>query len=102
MRPYAFHASAREEYLEAIASYDRHGHKLGDAFIAEVESAIQRIRENPEAWIRITPQVRRCTVKRFPYNLLYRLSGESIMIIAVMHQRRNPRPDVRDPVPPYF
>jgi len=34
--------------------------------------------------------VRRKQLGRFPYQLLYRVDGEEIRILAVMHKRRRP------------
>ncbi|MFB3820344.1 MAG: type II toxin-antitoxin system RelE/ParE family toxin, partial [Candidatus Methylomirabilales bacterium] len=36
------------------------------------------------------PKQRRVVVARFPYSIVYREDAESIVIVAVAHQRRRP------------
>ena len=81
---------AEEEMLEAAAYYEDRAGGLGDHFIAEVQHAVQRIIENPEASRVIKGKVRRRLLRRFPFGILYRIESEGIIIVAVMHLRRRP------------
>jgi hypothetical protein len=38
----------------------------------------------------LSANVWRCRVNRFPYGLVYEVSGEEIVIVAVMHLHRRP------------
>jgi len=38
----------------------------------------------------MSPRSRRCPLNRFPYAILYHIDGKHIVIVAVMHMRRNP------------
>lgn len=63
------------------------------AFVVEVESAINGIREAPSRWRVIEqPDIRRYVLRRFPYVVYYRweLEPERITIYAVMHCSREP------------
>ena len=35
--------------------------------------------------------LRRVAVGRFPYQIVYRFSGETVLVIAVVYERRHPR-----------
>ncbi|MBI4664766.1 MAG: type II toxin-antitoxin system RelE/ParE family toxin [Verrucomicrobia bacterium] len=90
MRHYDFHPEAREELWETVRYYDSSGIGLGDEFVEEVAKSISRILAFPELWQPIAPGIRRCRTKRFPYGLVYKITGEGVLILAVMHLRREP------------
>jgi len=61
---------ARAEFLAAIAFYNDRRTGLGFEFADEVQKAIGRILQYPEAWAPISKRVRRCRVRRFPFGVL--------------------------------
>jgi plasmid stabilization system protein ParE len=87
---YDFHPEARLEYREAAAFYRSRRPGLGAAFSLEVEAAIQRILEAPNRWRFLEQDVRTCRTRTFPYAILYTVELDSILIVAVMHLRREP------------
>lgn len=87
---YEFHPAAEAEYEEAARRYDEVSTELGDRFVAEIESAVGRVCHNPDWFRKLTPRVRRCLVRTFPYGLLFEADGGRIVIVAVMHLHRHP------------
>jgi hypothetical protein len=87
---YSFLEPARDELEEATTYYEGQRPGLGEEIAREVELAIQRIVNLPEAWTLLAPNIRRCRINRFPYGLVYTVRPEGIVIIAVMHLRRMP------------
>lgn len=85
-----FHVLAEREIDEAVDYYSDVGGGLAEAFLAEIQRASDFLLEHPEAASLVGRSVRRITVHRFPYSLLYSLHGEEIRILAVAHQRRRP------------
>lgn len=81
---------AQAELDEAIAWYAEQAPGLGDAFLIEALKSIKLIEQFPQAWHPLTPQIRRCRLKRFPYSLVYTLDGSEILVLAVAHQHRKP------------
>jgi hypothetical protein len=63
---YFVHPLAQEEIDEVIAFYDNVDQNLGDDFLVELQSAISRLLQFPEAWQKVTPSARRCLFNRFP------------------------------------
>ncbi|AUX43028.1 uncharacterized protein SOCE26_044680 [Sorangium cellulosum] len=53
-------------------------------------AAVDRIAEAPEQGPELEPGVRRLTLQRFPYGLLYVVEPDRILVLAVMHLRRRP------------
>ena len=58
---------ARLELDEAVAFYDGESPGLGEVFLAEVLSALDRIERFPAAWPPLSANTRRCKTLRFPY-----------------------------------
>ena len=88
-----FLTSASIEFYEAIVFYDIQRQGLGQEFAKEVEDTIERIKQNPRAWT-CTPfskRTRRCLTNRFPYEIVYQIREDIILIVAVLHQRRHPK-----------
>jgi plasmid stabilization system protein ParE len=85
-----FHAAAQAELEEATRYYDGQRPGLGDDFADEVRRTLERIQQYPDAWTRLTDQVRRCRTNRFPYGVVYAVRDEEIFVLAVMHLRRKP------------
>jgi plasmid stabilization system protein ParE len=81
---------ARQELDEAISYYNAELVGLGEAFLLEVLSAIERIRQYPKAWHPLTENTRRCQLKRFPYGLIYEADEAEVLIIAVANLHRRP------------
>jgi plasmid stabilization system protein ParE len=87
---YEFLAEARAEFEQAVAHYDQWGLGLGDEFTDEMEAAIRRIVNQPEAWSNYHHGTRRCLTRRFPYGIVYQVRPDLILIVAVAHLRREP------------
>lgn len=87
---YEYHPAAETEYLEAVRYYSRIRSELGMSFVTEVESAIQRARQYPEAYAKVSDNLRHIGTHRFPYILIYEILADRILIWAVAHTSREP------------
>ena len=85
-----FLPQARQELREAVAYYDTQQSGLGDRFLARVHDAIADIEAMPEAYSPLDGVYRKYGVRPFPYAVIYRVDGDAIVIVAVMHQKRKP------------
>ncbi len=85
-----FLAVAEAEYRDAIDYYNAEVLGLGDDFREEVAAALQRISDFPDAWQKLSARTRRCRLNRFPYGLVYQQRPEGILVVAVMHLKREP------------
>lgn len=81
---------AASELAEAIDHCESERPGLGQRFLAEVESTIERILLHPDGWARLSTHTRRCLTRKFPYALVYQTRENETLIVAVMHQRRRP------------
>lgn len=81
---------AQAELDEAIGWYAEQAPGLGDAFLLETLKVLKLVEQFPQAWHPLTPEIRRCRLKRFPYSVVYALDAEGILVLAVAHQHRKP------------
>jgi plasmid stabilization system protein ParE len=81
---------ARRDLLEAALYYDRRVEGLGKDFFAEVQRVLERVLDHPESAPELRQGVRMARVSRFPYNVLYRMQGDDLLVLAVSHQSRKP------------
>jgi toxin ParE1/3/4 len=87
---YELHPEAHAELTSATLLYDVQSPGLGTRFLDAVVEAIARIQEYPQIGSRIGRIERRVLVSDFPYQVVYRLDGPMIRIVAVGHLRRRP------------
>ena len=88
---YQFLSPALDELREAAEFYEGKVAGLGADFLDEVDSAVARILQFPEAWGSISERFRRCSLRRFPYTLIYSILDDGeILIVSVFHQSREP------------
>lgn len=80
---------AEGEFAEAVQFYNQQCPGLGYEFAAEAKAAFERIASFPTAWPAFSPRTRRCIINRFPYGILYQIRKDLILIVAIMHLRRD-------------
>ncbi len=85
-----FHPEAEEEFYEAIEYYETCKQGLGLDFAKEIYSTIERIVNFPRAWSKLTKDIRRCLVNRFPFGVIYTIQENQIIILAIMHLNKKP------------
>lgn len=63
---------------------------MGAAYRAGIKEALSRLRAWPLACPVEKGDIRRMTLSRFPYKLLYSLEADHLYVLAVEHQHREP------------
>ena len=95
MKPIRYHPRVRHDLQEAYAYYASISDRLAEDFWNEISDSIKRIEANPEAHHFDASGIRRCNVKRFPYNILFAVLHDRIRIGVVRHNSRAPSFGVR-------
>jgi toxin ParE1/3/4 len=90
-RRLTFRPEARTELLEIRRWYDRQRPGLGAEFGDEADRALSTLAQNAVAFQRVHGEIRRIRLHRFPYAIFYRILGDEVVVLAVMHGRRHPR-----------
>ncbi len=93
MRARAFRllAAAEDEANEAFDWYESERPGLGDEFRGEVKLALTRIFSGPLQFeIVHRSDIRRARIHRFPFSIFFKLENDSILILAIFHDKRDP------------
>jgi len=85
-----YHPKAKFEIQESMNWYDEKVTGLGLEFLFEVKSAETKIVQNPKLYSFYEGETRKCTLKRFPYSIIFFESAEKIILIAVAHCKLKP------------
>lgn len=91
----SFHPEAESELRAEARWYDDRREGLGERFEAAVASIIESVLLWPESgqvWSDLTrePVIRSRGVTDFPYRLVYFVTAEELMVVAVAHEKRKP------------
>jgi plasmid stabilization system protein ParE len=81
---------AKRDLQRAARYYEKQLAGLGRDFVAEIDRLLEWIGENPLLCQTVHQEVRRAIAHRFPYGLFYKIEGEVIVVIAIVHLRRDP------------
>lgn len=90
MSPLIIRPAAAAEIDEAYLWYEAQRTGLGEEFLAEVNGALDTIREMPELYAVVHRDTRRAMLVRFPYSLLYRLVNKQVIVVSCFHGKRDP------------
>lgn len=85
-----FHPAASEEYAEAFGWYAARSEEIADHFAREVETGLAWIVEAPHRWPTLDDTHRKLSLRRFPYQVIYREFAGRLWIVAVAHGHRRP------------
>lgn len=85
-----FASGVLDDVSESAAFYEREVAGLGRVFLDNINTGIQEIRDTPFLYRIIKGEYRRHLISRFPFGIIYKLNGNIIYIVAVMHLRRKP------------
>lgn len=90
-----YHRKAREELARAAEWYEERRPGLGADLLAEVKRALGILVSFPFSsplWpdLAVHLEVRRCVLRRFPYSIAYLVHLDTLVILAVAHEHREP------------
>jgi len=90
LRQAEYHPYAKTDIKNAAEWYDNKVDGLGLEFMLEVKAAESKIIKNPETWPLYEQGTRRIILKRFPYSIVYLITDDKNLIVAVAHNKRKP------------
>jgi plasmid stabilization system protein ParE len=85
-----FHPDVAFEVKASYEWYEEQAVGLGEDYLSELESAYEAILEFPDTWPKFQRNFRRFLLGKFPFSVIYRSKGNSIYVVAVMHNHRKP------------
>jgi plasmid stabilization system protein ParE len=83
-----------EVYDDIKTAYDWHEAQragLSEDFLLTLEESYVKITRNPKLYQDIYKSVKRKLVRRFPYGIFFVLLEDTIIVLAVLHTKREPQ-----------
>lgn len=80
---------AEHDVGETFDYYQQIREGLGHDFLLCVEEALERIQRNPLVYRDIYKGLRRVSIHRFPYRILYFVKNQGVVVTAVFHVRKD-------------
>ena len=84
------HPEAVAEARAAREWYEERSAVAASRFVVELEHALERINDSPESWPPYLHGTRRYLLRHYPYQVVYRVAGDRVQVIAIAHARRRP------------
>lgn len=77
--------------IQSVADYYKQiSIKLRDRFLTDLKFCLKNIQSNPKSFQVKYKEIRVCFIKGFPYGIFYKIYGNEIKIIAIIHTSRSP------------
>ena len=91
MKRLVYRPEAAADVRAAFEWYEQQREGLGSEFLAELARAERTVQTNPLAFRIVRRDARRLMLRRFPYQLFYRVVTDVIVVVACFHGRRSPK-----------
>lgn len=90
MKKITVRKDAELDIEDAYQWYEANEVGLGEEFLEKISDSLNKIKESPKIYPVVLNNLRRAFIKKFPYGIFYLELEHSIIVVAVMHTRRNP------------
>lgn len=87
----SFGVEAEKDVIEAYNWYKKYSLELAENFKECLDSKIEGLHRNPFTPSFVFRNYRSAKILRFPYNIIFKIKGTEIQIMAVFHSSRNPK-----------
>ena len=84
------HPEATSDGRAAFAWYQQRSPLVAEAFVTELDLAVERLVASPLMWPAYLHGSRRYLMRRFPYGVVYFAAEDLVSIVAVAHTSRRP------------
>ncbi len=79
------------DVAEALDYYDAISEKLALRFEEELNTTFDKLEQKPYNYFKLQNNYRRIVLPSFPYMIVYRIVEQTVIIIAVFHQKKHPK-----------
>jgi len=90
MKLYKLLPIAEQELYDSARFYKERSDGLGEQLLIDFESVMERLGQYPESGPRVSRRLRVARLRDFPYDVIYHIERERILVVAFGHQSRKP------------
>ncbi|WP_236696741.1 type II toxin-antitoxin system RelE/ParE family toxin [Rhodopirellula islandica] len=85
-----FHPDATIELSDSAEWYAERSSRAARNFLVAVDVAVAPIMDDPKRFLSIDDRHQSCSVIKFPFQIVFRVNDDRIVVIAVAHAKRRP------------
>jgi len=85
-----FHPAALAELRKSADFYAVRSPQAAQQFALAMDQALQAVLADPQRYVRVSRRERGCRVEKFPFQIIFRVVGDVIFVVAVAHAKRRP------------
>jgi plasmid stabilization system protein ParE len=82
---------AKDDIAAAMVYYEGEREGLGQEFLDELKTLMERLSENPRQYQVYRRAIRKAVMRRFPFLVFYRFDDEHAYVVAVTDGRQSKR-----------
>lgn len=86
----SYHNLAEAEIDSSLSWYEERSRQAFDHFRIRLITTLSSIPKFPERFPCVYDEFRSARVKKFPYKVIFRIEQDTIFVIALAHDKRNP------------
>ena len=83
-------AKVLRDFEEAFLYYESISPALGDNFYRMFLLAIEKLSLNPHHYYSLTKKLRRISLGKFPYLMVYTIQGNNVIVAGLFHRSSKP------------
>jgi len=76
--------------LDTFQWYQEQRSGLGFDFKLCVDEVFSKLQKHPSIYKKVYRNIRRAVTRRFPFSVFYIIENNNVIILAVLHARRDP------------
>lgn len=85
-----FHPEAIKELDDSAEWYMQRSQLAAKGFALAVDVALKKISDNPDRFPTLGRRFRACNLEHYPFQIVFQLGGDRLVIVAVAHAKRRP------------
>ena len=82
---------AEADLADATKWYEEERTGLAARFLSDLDRTLARVQEHPFHFPAVSDGIHRALLHTFPYAVYFRPGDDLVMVLAVLHQSRNPK-----------
>ena len=90
MLPIDYLSGARRDFDESFGWYRQRSARAAIRFADAVDEALKQVAAHPTRFVSSDGVHREYTVKKFPFRIVYRLTKNRVLVVAIAHAKRRP------------
>ncbi len=85
-----FSDDAENDFQESYEYYNDDNSNVADLFFRQINASLDLIKSNPFLFLILQNNIRKFTVKKFPFLIYFQVEDDVIKVIAIFHTSRSP------------